>query len=519
MSKRNNVLLVILDSVRAKNTSLHGYDRATTPFLSAFADRSTVYTQARAPSIHSIASHVSIFTGAHVEEHRATRHIARIDPDRTVWRELETEFDYNTGLFTNNRIVSNASNLADAFEHVHEPDYPLAARLENVVDGTVLKRAYFRGYDGLARLSERLGTDEPSGPSGTETAPASTQRDPEGQDGANGPGDAGPLGNLPARVMAGIERVAETTGLSGFGADAGYKTLYGGNFADAFLSWADRQTGPWAACLNLMDAHSPYEPTAEFDHWAGPAHWRAQEGKPSVRETLAGRGWDDLAALEPLYDGAIRQTDAILRDLVTDLERRGELSDTLLVITSDHGEAFGERSRLAPGVRLRDHKWGVPEVLTHVPLVVSYPDQQDGHLVETVVSLTDTPSLLRAAATGATGSDPLRNGETTLASTFMLPEKKVAKYSSVDDIERYVGPWRAVYETQGETVRKFARSGQHALTLDIEGPGAVTEVARDDDGRVAEAYDELTDADLVTQETAEIDEDLEQQLEDLGYIR
>ncbi len=517
MSERNNVLLVVLDSVRAKNTSLHGYDRETTPFLSAFGDRSTVYTQARAPGIHSIASHVSIFTGAHVEEHRATRHIAQVDPSRTIWRELETEFDYSTGLFTNNRIVSNASNLADAFEHVHEPDYPLTARLENVVDGTVLKRAYFRGYDGLARLSERLGTDEPSseraGPSDTSV---SARSDAGRRDGVDASGGAGPLGELRTRLSAGIERVAETTG---FGADSGYKTLYGGNFTDAFLSWADRQTGPWAACINLMDAHSPYEPTAEFDHWADGTNWRAQTEKPSARETLGGRGWDHLAALEPLYDGAIRQTDAILRDLVADLERRGELSETLLVITSDHGEAFGERSRLAPGVRLRDHKWGIPEVLTHVPLVVSHPDQQGGQLVEEVVSLTDTPALLRTAATGETGSDPLQGRETVLSSTFMLPEEKVAKYSSVEDIERYVGPWRAVYETQDGTVRKFARSGQHALTLDIEGPGAVTEVARDDDGRVAKAYDELTDADLLTRQTAEIDEDLEQQLEDLGYIR
>ena len=516
MSNRTNVLLVVLDSVRAKNTSLHGYERETTPFLSSFADRSTVYTQARAPGTHSIASHVSIFTGAHVEEHRARRHIAQIDPSRTVWRQLRTEFGYNTGLFTNNRVVSNASNLADAFEHVHEPDYPLAKRLENHVDGTVLKRAYFRGYDGLARLSEALGRSEPSE---SETTAVDTRERTERQkNGARAEG-TGPLGGLSARLVAGAERITELTGLSEFGADSGYKTLHGGNFTDAFLSWTDRQTGPWAACINLMDAHSPYEPVAEFDRWADPAHWQAQAEKPSVRETLGGRGWDQLAALEPLYDGAIRQTDDILRDLVADLERRGELSETLLVITSDHGEAFGEQSRLAPAVRLRDHKWGVPEVLTHVPLVVSYPDQQEGRLVEEAVSLTDTPSLLRTATTGETEPEPLRNGEPVLSSTFLLPEEKVAKYSSVDDIERYVGPWRAVYETRDGVVRKYARKGDHGLTLDIEATGAVTEVARDDDGRVAEVYDELTDADLVTQETGEIDDDLEQQLEDLGYIR
>jgi arylsulfatase A-like enzyme len=233
VSNRTNVLLVVLDSVRAKNTSLHGYERETTPFLSSFADRSTVYTQARAPGTHSIASHVSIFTGAHVEEHRARRHIAQIDPSRTVWRQLRTEFGYNTGLFTNNRVVSNASNLADAFEHVHEPDYPLAKRLENHVDGTVLKRAYFRGYDGLARLSEALGRSEPSE---SETTAVDTRERTERQkNGARAEG-TGPLGGLSARLVAGAERITELTGLSEFGADSGYKTLHGGNFTDAFLS-------------------------------------------------------------------------------------------------------------------------------------------------------------------------------------------------------------------------------------------------------------------------------------------
>jgi len=508
VSERNNVLVVILDSIRAKNTSLHGYRRETTPFLSTFADRSTVYTQARAPGIHSIASHVSMFTGAHVEEHGATHHTTAIDPGRTVWHDLETEHGYATGLFTNNRIVSNASNLADCFGHVHEPNYPLAERLENRIDGTALKRTYFRGYDGLARLTTAFGSDD------GEITPE-TGDDGAGQTGA--PGSPGVFGTLSAGVAGGVGRLAALAGLSG--ADSGYKTLFGGEFVDAFLSWEARQDGPWAACLNLMDAHSPYEPDAEYDRWADERNWRIQrERKPSVWETLAGEGWDRIAALEPLYDGAIRQTDAVVRRLVAALEQRGLLSETLLVVTSDHGEAFGERSRLLPGVRLRDHKWGVHEALTHVPLVVSYPDQREGRVVEEVVSLTAMPALVRTAAPGGTGEDPLSGGE-VLASTFRLPEEKRSKYSSIDDIGRYVGPWRAVYETREGTVRKFARKGDHGLTLDIHGPREVTVVAEDDSGRVADCYNRLTDTDLVTQQTTDIDDDLEEQLEDLGYIR
>lgn len=489
MNERNNVLLVVLDSVRAKNTSLHGYDRETTPFLSEFADRSTVYTQARAPGIHSIASHVSMFTGEHVEEHGAIRHTTHIDPDRTIWHELATEFEYATGLFTNNRIVSNASNLGESFEYVHEPSYPLAERLENRFDDTVFERAYYRGYDGFSRVTDYVQS-----------------------------ADDGTLETLTDSVSSPVQRLTAAVGSSGSSSTSGYKTLFGGAFTDAFFEWEARQREPWAACLNLMDTHSPYEPESEFDRWAEERHWQHQAEKPSVWETLRGRGWDRLEALEPLYDGTIRQADAVVRELVAELEARGLLSETLLIVTSDHGEAFGERSRLNHDVRLRDHKWGIHEVLTHVPLVISYPDQQEGTTVDQAVSLTRTPAVMRTAATGESGAETLIEDDVVLASTFRLPEEKVAKYNSIDDLEQYLGPWRAVYETRGGSVRKFTQKGEWGVTLDIDGTD-VTVHSRDTNGRVAEAYDPLSDSELVTQETTDIDEELEEKLKDLGYMR
>ncbi|MFC7057574.1 sulfatase [Halovenus salina] len=489
MNERNNILLVILDSVRAENTSLHGYDRTTTPFLSEFADRSTVYTQARAPSIHSIASHVSMFTGAHVEEHEAFEHTAQISLDRTVWRELQSEYGYATGLFTNNRIVSNASNLGDAFEYKHEPEYPLAERLENKIDGSALKRVYFRWYDAVSRLTQRLGS-LPTGPLGSVYGTAKER-----------------VGGL-----AGDTEQSPEPG-------SGYKTLYGKAFTDAFLDWEAEQDGPWAACINLMDTHSPYEPQAEFDEWADEESWRIQrEDKPSIWETLNGSGWDRLEALEDLYDGTIRQADTVVENLVEQLEARDSLDDTLVVITSDHGEAFGEHSRLIDGVRVQDHKWSVHEALTHVPFVVSYPDQRDGRVVDSVVSLTDTPALFRAAVEG-TAEDPLTDRDVALTSTFRLPEAKLPKYSSIDDIETYVGPWRAVYENNDGVVRKYAQKDDHFVTVDIDAPGEATVVSTDEHDRVAEEYGRLTDSDIVTEQSADIDENLEEQLEDLGYLR
>ena len=490
MTGQKNVLLVVLDSVRAKNTSLHGYERETTPFLSSFAGRATLYRQARAPGIHSIASHVSMFTGSHVEQHRAIHHTAQIDPTETVWRELSDRFGYATGLFTNNRIVASASNLSDAFEHVHHPSYPLIKRLESVVDETVLKKLYFYLYGAGARLSQAIRR--------LETRSSTVDR-----------------------LSAAVEdwRSTDTDD------EPGFKSLYGGEFTDAFLQWEAGQSSPWAACINLMDAHSPYQPREEFDHWGTDRHREIQRGElPSVWETMSGEGWDRVAALEHLYDGAIQQADAIVSELIAALERRGALSETVVIITSDHGEAFGERSRLDDRVRLRGHKWGIHEVLTHVPLVVSYPGQTGGRVVDTPVSLTDIPALGRAAATEAdpAAARPLADTDRVLASTFQLREKKLAKYSSVENNRAYVGPWRAVYEPgEDGTVRKFARHDDRSLALLIDNEGEPDPMGDSGEAldRITQAYGPIENSEILTQETAEIDDELEQRLEDLGYIR
>jgi arylsulfatase A-like enzyme len=489
VSERSNVLLVVLDSTRAHNTSLHGYKRETTPFLSEFAGRSTVYTQARAPSIHSIASHVSMFTGTHVEQHRALRHTAQIDTEQTVWHDLSGE-GYATGLFTNNRIVSNASNLGDSFETTFDPDYPLSNRLENTLDSSLVQRAYFRTYDGVSRLRE--------------TASARLDRHPRLRSTWDG-------------------LTSSVAGLTGDESDTeseeGFKTLPGDEFTDAFLAWQADQRGPWAACLNLMDTHSPYRPAPAFDRWADEESWDLQDGnQPSVRDCLTGEGWDRVAALESLYDGTIRQVDAVLAEFVDGLEAQNLLEDTLLIITSDHGEAFGERSRLNPDVRLRGHKWGIHEALTHVPLVVSYPGQTEGRVVDKPVSLTDLPALVRAVVRDGEREEGLASEGPVLASTFRIPEHKRSKYRSVEGIDHYIGPWRAVYEDREDGVRKFAQKGDRYVTVDIEGCEA-TVLTREPHDRVAAAYDPLSDDDVLTEQQREIDDDLEQQLEDLGYIR
>lgn len=119
-----NVLLVILDSVRAKNMGLYGHTRENTPFLREYAERSTVYTHARSPGIHSLAS---LWTGLHVEQHQVVEHEDQLNPGTTIWEELADD-GYRTGIFTTNAVVAHASNLSEPFQHVVTDDREDATR-------------------------------------------------------------------------------------------------------------------------------------------------------------------------------------------------------------------------------------------------------------------------------------------------------------------------------------------------------------------------------------------------------
>jgi arylsulfatase A-like enzyme len=471
-----NVLLVVLDSVRARNTSLHGHGNRTTPYLETLAEEARTYEQARAPSIHSVSSHASIFTGLHVPEHRVSAHESELDPESTIWHELSTTYGYATGIFSPNVIVTVTSNLADPFETVDGPRSDVRNRLfENAVSPVDVE-----GHQTNAEYLRRC-------------------------------------------LESGRPFRSALNGLY---------FLYGGKTADkrdesaptyidSFLEWSDSTDGPWAACLNLMDAHYPYRPKSEFDEWGGPELQAIHDelSTPPSKEIVTKEDWWKLRAVESLYDSCLRQLDTAMERLVSALRARGDLDETLLVVTSDHGEGFGEWSTVNPAVRMADHGWGIHEVLTHVPLIVRPPGGTSGGRETALASLTRFPDVVGGTIRG---SDPtFVVDKYALASTYRLEEPTKVLPSSVADRDKYAGPWRAVYEQTNDGVRKHVTQGSKGAHLAIPDAQSSFVLDRTDTGLVQEVYEELTDAGVrVGEQQAEsLDENVEEQLEELGYLR
>ncbi|QLH78919.1 sulfatase-like hydrolase/transferase [Halosimplex rubrum] len=473
----SNVLLIVLDSVRARDAGLYGYQRETTPFLETFAERATVYEQARAPGIHSIASHASIWTGHEVEEHGLSRHEDELAAGTTVWEDLDDR-GFETGLFTTNVVVSHASNLAAPFGTVVADEFtdPTEKLFESAHGpGDV------RDHEGLAgNLSRCLDDDEPLKALANSVHHVYRKR-------RGGTGDS-----------------LDSTGV-----------------LDRFESWREDTDGPWAACLNLMDAHFPYEPDDRFDLWGDDRlrEFQAALEKPPSYEYTHGRPWWQLETARHLYDGAVRQADARVERVVDGLDRAGALDDTLVVVTSDHGEGFGEHSALVPAARLVDHSWGIDEVLTHVPLVVSYPGRSDGERVERPVSLAEFPSVVEDVLAGTADPASFARDGPVVASTFRLLDRDAGTFDDSEaDAADYRGPWRAVYDYDDGVVRKSARRGDSAAAFEVPDAQHVCPADGDAAARVASVFGELEDAG-VKKGAGAVEAGVEDRLSDLGYLR
>lgn len=481
-----NVLLVVLDSVRASNCSLYGHVNETTPFLDSFgADQATVYDQARAPGARSVTSHVSLFSGLQVAEHGVVSAAERLDPTVSVFHRLR-EDGYDTGIFTENDWVTAVDvGLKDGFDTVvgaRNVPFPDAVNPHEFVSNQ--GQGAYGAFVRTALASDRPGRSLVNG--------VSTKLQSDF------------MRYLPGRVKASTP------------ADV---------YVDAFLEWSEESEGPWAACLNLMDTHIPYEPAAEHDLWGGNRASALQSSFEDQKWVFHGgqNPWWQKRAVESLYDGAIRQMDAELERLVATLERRGVLDDTLLVVTSDHGEGFGEPSRLQDGVRLAEHGVAIHDAVVHVPLLVRHPGQTTARRIERPATLTAFPDVVTAARDGEAPEAAFCPDEPVVATAVGLDEPLQRRASDyVSDISPWLDDKRAVfdYDEKMGVVVKSCRLQNTAATIHSRDAQTAYTVTRTDDGRVDEVFDELSKLDVRTE--GESLEDLGKgtydRLEDLGYV-
>lgn len=156
------------------------------------------------------------------------------------------------------------------------------------------------------------------------------------------------------------------------------------------LRWLDHnRERPFFAFLNYFELHDPYLPPQPY---RGKFSKRPNPG--GVFNSFIGRDSPSLFTPEVLedeiaaYDGSAAYVDEQIGQLVAELERRGLGQNTILIISSDHGESFGEHG-------LYGHQTSLYHEQIQVPLIIRWPGKTPaGTKVSVPVSLADLPATV-----------------------------------------------------------------------------------------------------------------------------
>ncbi|MCI0434450.1 MAG: sulfatase-like hydrolase/transferase, partial [Gemmatimonadetes bacterium] len=198
----------------------------------------------------------------------------------------------------------------------------------------------------------------------------------------------------------------------------------------AFLRWLDGNDGrPFFAFLNYFDAHHPYETRAPFDRRFSdrpPRYWLYVGQNRRYPDS-------EIVELRDAYDATLAYLDDRLGHLLAELDRRGTLRNTVVIVTSDHGEQFGEHG-------LMNHGNSLYMPVLHVPLVIVFPDRVPAGLrIAQTVSLRDIPATVIDLA-GIRDSLPGQSLALTWNDVTMSIEPALASAAS----NEWSAPWDPV---------------------------------------------------------------------------
>lgn len=364
-----NVLLIVIDTQRADHFSSYGYARETTPRLDAFAREGTLFEAAYANSSWTLPSFASMLTGRLPQEHRAgVMRRPYLDRELPTMAEEFRRNGYATGGFVANGWWCGRQTRIDRGFIRYEDFYG------NVGDAVV-----------RTQLGRYYGT---------------TVR-----------------GWLGEEDVLGRKRV--------------------GDINREFLSWLEGiGERRFFAMLNYVDVHAPYVPPppfrGRFSNASGRGSDKSEINIGAIHDAMPEFTAEQFDAMRDAYDESLLSVDAGFGDLIDDLRRRGILDETIVIITSDHGESFGEQGMVWHG-----HSLHLEQV--RVPLIVRFPSAVAAGVREaTPVDLSRLAASVAAMAglPGAPFGDALFPG----APGPLLAEDAVAD-AAVARRSQVPGPW------------------------------------------------------------------------------
>ncbi|MGC8587331.1 MAG: sulfatase-like hydrolase/transferase [Candidatus Micrarchaeia archaeon] len=314
--QRPNIIFVMLDTVRADVLDIYG-GKTKTRTMSKIAKKAAVYENAIAPGTYTVPSHVSLFTGKRVKE------IPSLTKDPMKYSDQNTDpflvkskyvnesemtlakrmryLGYDTAMFSNNPFVSKATGIANGFGYVEnlwledmvENNRPFVKNVLRIIERDRVRKSLIRIAYEISRL-------------------------------------------MPSETLNSIYMKLRTTLNVKFAKEYGFYRLdKGAAKTNAAISRYLSNSGknPVFMFVNYMEAHEGYPTSLITKRYVEQDKWLHLSGL---------KGKDDLPVIKEAYSKRIEYLDTQVGRLIGILREKGILDNAVLVLASDHGQAFME---------------------------------------------------------------------------------------------------------------------------------------------------------------------------------
>jgi arylsulfatase A-like enzyme len=356
-----NIIVILVDTLRADHLSCYSYPRQTSPCIDRIAEQGVLYEHAISAAAWTPPAHASLFTGAYPSRHGVDRSHLVLTPELTPLPEALRRHGYRTFGISSNYFLGRETRFDRGFDYFTQ-SWQLVQKEEAKI-----------------RLESRdekmaLGMERPDG-----VAPT-----------------GGVLHACRDELNAFYARATQTLRRSLHAYDNGAWRV--NHQVQRWVADWKRSDQPFFAFLHYMEPHIRYEAPGHYYTLhlpTGTDHRRIRRVNQEPGRYLAGcaaMSEEDFAILRGLYDGEISYVDSRIGQLYHWLQEAGLLRNTLLIITSDHGENLGEH-------QLMSHSYCLYDTLLRVPLIICAPtDFDSGQRISQQVQTLDLfPTILSMA--------------------------------------------------------------------------------------------------------------------------
>jgi arylsulfatase A-like enzyme len=361
LDDKPNIFLLVMDTARASNFSIYGYEKETDSEIKEIAKNGTYFTKCYSNSIWTLPSHYSMFTGKLPSHHGAVSKENKFTNLEALPGYLSKQ-GYRTAAVSNNAWISSFGGFEEIFDNFHFLGDSFSIEDKMLIkEDDLFKEAYEGEKDDKWSNKRR---------------------------------------KYAYLVKESVKRFSPQTILNGAYYLVKEKNIRGYDWEDGaeksneiMRKEFEDEENPFFGFINYVEPHDPYTPpegiAEEFLDERSYEEAMEESQAADLMEFLKNQD-KNHELLEKLYDAEIKYLDKKIGELVKDIEDKSN-RENIFIIVSDHGENFGEVEGL----------WGhygkITENLTHVPLIIKGLNKGE---IDENFSLRNLNDLVKSIAKG-----------------------------------------------------------------------------------------------------------------------